>query len=104
MNDISDRQIEELLRRDFSGAVPEDGFSVRVTRALPARRRQLPWLLPTAALAGGLMAWLSLLPSPLLQRAAQEWLAGSFGAASAGVCGLLLGVLLLGCGWALDES
>jgi hypothetical protein len=104
MNGISERQIDELLRRDFAGGVAEDGFSVRVTRALPARRKSRPWMLPTAALAGSLLAWLALLPSPLLQQAAQEWVTGNLGATSAGVGVLLLGVSMLGCGWALDES
>jgi hypothetical protein len=104
MNEISEQQIDEQLRRDFGDGVPDDGFSARVIRALPPRRRPRPWLLPTAALAGSLLAWLALLPSPLLQQAAQEWLAGSFGATSAGVCVLLLGVSMLGSGWALEES
>jgi hypothetical protein len=104
MNEISEQHIDEILRREFGSGVAEDGFSARVIRALPPRRRPRPWLLPTAALAGSLLAWLALLPSPLLQQAAQEWLAGSFGATSASVCVLLLGVSMLGCGWALEES
>lgn len=103
MSDISDQRIHDLLRRDFS-AVPEDGFSAQVTRALPARQRPRPWLLPVAALAGSLLTWMTLLPSPLLQQVAHEWLTGGFGAASAGICVLLLGLSLLGCGWALEES
>jgi len=104
MNDMSDQKIDDLLRRQFAGPVPDDGFSARVTRALPARRRPRPWLLPVAALAGSLLAWLTLLPSPLWQQVAHEWSAGDLGATSAGLGVLLLGVSLLGCGWALDES
>lgn len=104
MNDISDQNIDYLLRRQFVGPVPDDGFAARVTRALPARRRPRPWLLPVAALAGSLLAWFTLLPSPLWQQVAHEWLAGGLGATSAGVGVLLLGVSLLSCGWALDES
>lgn len=104
MNDISDEKLDDLLHRAFTGAVEDGGFSARVIRALPARQWQRLWLLPGAALAGGLLAWLTLLPSALLQQAASEWLAGGFGAASAGVCVLLFGVSVLGCSWALDES
>lgn len=104
MSDISDQRIDDLLRRNFNGAVPDDGFSAQVTRALPARQRLRPWLLPVAALAGSLLTWMTLLPSQLLQQAAREWLAGGFGAASSGVCVLLLGLSLLGCSWALEES
>jgi hypothetical protein len=104
MNDISDMKLDDLLRRDFPGAVADDGFSERVMRALPTRRRHQPWLLPSATLAGGLLAWWTLLPSGLLQQVALEWLAGDYGAASAGVCVLLLGFSWLGCAWALEES
>lgn len=104
MNDMSDEKLDDLLRRAFTGPVEDGGFSARVIRALPTRAPQRPWLLPGAALAGSLLAWLALRPSTLLQQAANEWLAGGFGAASAGVCVLLFGVSVLGCGWALDES
>ncbi len=104
MSDISDQRIDDLLRRNFNGAVPDDGFSAQVTRALPARQRPRPWLLPVSALVGGLLTWMTLVPSPLWQQAAREWLAGGFGAASSGVCVLVLGLAILGCSWALEES
>lgn len=104
MNDLTDEMLDELLRGGFAGAVADGGFSERVMRALPVRRSQRPWMLPGFALAGGLLAWVVLLPSPVLRQVARESLAGNFGAASAGVCVLLLVVSLLGCGWALDES
>lgn len=104
MNAISDQELDERLRRAFTGAVADDGFSARVMRALPARRRQRPWLLPAAALTGGLLAWLALLPSPLLQQFAREWLAGDFGSVSAGIYLLSFGLSLLGCAWALEEK
>ncbi|MGD9583674.1 MAG: hypothetical protein AB7V26_08440 [Lysobacterales bacterium] len=104
MPEMSDETLDALLRRDFEGAVVDDGFSARVMRALPPRRRSRPWLLPGAVLAGGLLAWLALLPSPLLQLVAREWQGGGFTAASIGVCLLLLVVSVLGCGWALDEG
>ena len=104
MSGLSDEKLDELLRGDFVTDVADDGFSARVLRALPSRPRPRPWLLPAAALAGSLFAWLALLPAPLLQQATREWLAGDIGAASAFMCALLLGVALLGCGWALEES
>jgi hypothetical protein len=104
MTDPSDSTLEDALRRGFAGAVADDGFTARVMRALPARRRPRPWLLQGAALSGGLLAWLALLPSPLWRQVAQEWLAGDFGIALAGCCVLALGVSVLGCGWALAEE
>ncbi len=104
MNELDDQKLDELLRCEFAGAVADDGFSARVMRILPPRQRSQPWLLPIAALAGGLLTWLALLPSPLLQQASREWLAGDLGTTSAVVCAILLGVGLLGCGWALEEA
>ncbi len=104
MNDTADRKLDDLLRRSFTGAVDDDGFSERVMSALPTRRRKQSWLLPAAALIGGLLVWWTLLPSELVQQVAREWLAGDQGAASAGVYALLLGFSWLGCAWALEES
>lgn len=104
MNDLTDEHLDALLRRDFSGPVEDAGFSAAVMRTLPPRARSRPWLVPGAALAGALLAWLSLLPSPIWQRLADEWLAGGLGTASTAVCALLLGMGLLGCGWALQEA
>lgn len=96
--------IDALLHGDFAGPVADDGFSAQVMQALPPRRPRRALLLPLAALIGGLLAWLSLLPSPLLQGAGSEWLAGQMGGSLAVVCVVLLGVGLLGCGWALEEN
>jgi hypothetical protein len=104
MNETSDSQIDDLLRRHFTGPVPDDGFSARVARALPARRGPRPWLLPVAALSGSLAAWVTLMPSPLLQQVAREGIDGGFGATTVALGVLLLAVSLLGCGWALEES
>lgn len=104
MNQPSEQKLDEMLRRGFPGAVADEGFSARVMRALPARRRPRPWLLPAAMLAGVLLTWLTLLPSPLLQQAAREWAAGGLGATSVAVYALLLGVMWLGCSWALEEA
>lgn len=104
MNDLSEEQLDELLRREFAAAVADDGFSARVMRALPRRRRQIAWLLPAAALIGGLLTWLALLPAPLLQGAAREWLAGDAGANVVVLWAVLFVVAVLSCGWAMEES
>lgn len=104
MSEMTDQELDELLRRDFAVGVADEGFSERVMRALPPRQGQKPWLLPLATLTGGLLAWLALLPSPLLQQATREWLAGDIGPTSVAVYALLLGVGVLGCVWALEEA
>jgi hypothetical protein len=104
MNDPADQALEELLRRDLNGAVADDGFAARVTRALPPVRGRQPWLIPAAALCGALLSWLALLPSPVFELAAREWLLGAAGPASAVVLSLLLVMGLLGTVWAVDEA
>lgn len=104
MAEHDDKTLDALLRRQFPGPVADDGFSARVMQALPPRRRARPWLLPAAAVAGSLLAWLSLVPSPAWQAAAREWLAGDLGAASAGVAVLMLAVTLASCAWSLEEA
>jgi Domain of unknown function (DUF5056) len=103
MTDISDQALEELLRRDFKAA-SDDGFSARVMRALPQQASRRQWLMPAAAIAGFLLAWLTLLPSPLLQQAARDWLAGNMGPSTIVLWALVLCIGLLGCGWALEEA
>lgn len=103
MTQLSEQMLDQVLRRDLA-AVADNGFSARVMRALPQRRRSQPWLLALAALAGVLLAWL-VLPMPQLQQATREWLTGNIQTSPAIVCALLLlGVGLLGCGWALEET
>ena len=104
MTALSDRELDELLRQEFERAVADDGFSARVMGALPPRKRKRSWMLPAAALAGALLAWLTLRPLPLWQQTAFEWLSGELGAASMVVCVLALGIGLLGSAWALEEA
>lgn len=104
MTERTDPELDEWLRRSFVDQVPDDGFTTRVMRALPARPRPQVWMLPVAALAGALLACLALLPSPLLRQAASQWLSADLGGSMVLVCALLFGVSLLGCAWALEES
>jgi hypothetical protein len=104
MTELDDHKLDDLLRRQFPGAVADDGFTARVMRVLPPRRQPRPWLVPGAAVAGSLLAWLALMPSPVWQQAAREWLQGDFGAATAGIGVLLVVVTLVSCAWSLEEG
>jgi hypothetical protein len=104
MTELDDHKLDDLLRRQFPGAVADDGFTARVMRVLPPRRQPRPWLVPGAAVAGSLLAWLALMPSPVWQQAAREWLQGDFGAATAGIGVLLMVVTLVSCAWSLEEG
>lgn len=54
--------IEALLRADACAGVPDEGFSERVMRALPAAPRPRAWLRPAlvggSGAVGALLAWL----------------------------------------------
>lgn len=99
-----DDKLDALLRRQFPGPVADDGFAARVMQALPPRRQPRTWLLPGAAVAGSLLAWLALMPSPVWRQATQEWLAGDLGAATLGLGVIAFAVTLASCAWSLEEG
>lgn len=102
--DVSERNLDALLRSRFPGPVPDDGFSERVMRALPRNRQPRIPLLPLSAAAGTVLAWFALLPSPIWRQVVQEWLAGSIGFATVGISALLLGMAIVSCAWSLEEG
>lgn len=105
MNEEHDEdEVSAWLRRGFEGPVADDGFVARVMHTLPPRPVRRAWVLPAAACAGALLAWLALLPSPLWPQLAHEWAAADFGGGSAVLLALLLGLGLLGGAWALEEG
>ena len=61
MTDPTNDPLERLLKDDARRALPDDGFCLRVERALPARRSS-PWLRPALVLGsaaiGSVAAWL----------------------------------------------
>lgn len=83
MKDQDDRNLETLFR---SEAIPDDGFSERVTRRIRRRLWVRRWTLPIAMVIGGLIAarpaleLVSLLPVMLdfvpdsIKGMPQEWL------------------------------
>jgi hypothetical protein len=104
VNETQDHELDERLRREFEGPIPDDGFATRVMRFLPPRPRKRALPLPAAATVGSLLAWLALAPSPLVELAAGEWLAADFGPGSAMLLALMSATVLLGCAWALEEG
>lgn len=104
MTGISDETLDALLRREFEGSVEDDGFSARLMRTLPARRTRRQWLMPGLAFSGGLLTWISLLPTSLPELTASASQTGGLSAAVASICALMLTISVLACGWALDEG
>lgn len=104
MNETPDDALDTLLRREFEGPVPDDGFSARVARELPARPRRIAWPLPIAFACGGVLAGAAVATSPLWGEVAQEVAAGVPGAASAVLLTVALCLGALCCAWALEEA
>lgn len=104
MNDPHDSSIDALLRQHFDGPVADAGFSDRVMRQLPARRRARRWQLPVGILAGlGACLW-SLSSTPLIRAGWQDWMRGSLSSAAVIMLLTLMGMSLMASWWALTEN
>ena len=104
MNETPDDALDTLLRRGFEGPVPDDGFSARVARGLPARPRRIAWPLPIALACGGVLAGAAVATSPLWGDVAREAAAGVPGGASVVFLFVALCLGVLGCAWTLEEA
>jgi len=102
VNTLDDDMIETLLRREFDGPVPDDGFSERVMRRLPPRRRRR-WPQWSGILLGGAACALCLADAPWLQAGWRDWRAGELSAPLLGTWLLMLALAWLAAGWGLAE-
>ena len=102
-NDPHDEMIETLLRRQFEGAVADDGFCERVMQRLPPRRRRRAWPVWTGVLAGGALCGTSLLPLQLLRIGWQDWLQGDWSLPAITLLSAIACMSLLALGWAWAE-
>ncbi len=104
MNHPHDDAIEALLRTQFDGPVPDDGFSDRVMQQLPPRRRRAAWPLLAGILAGTGACWLSLWSAPLLHVGWQNWIHGELSASAITLMAVVAGMSLLACWWTTMEA
>lgn len=104
MNEPSEETIEALLRKQFDGAVRDEGFSERVMQRLPPRRRRVVWPLWTGVLAGIVAGWLALLPSRLLRDGWRDWLGMHWSAATAVTLTVMVVMALLALAWSVAEA
>ena len=104
MTPDNDDAIDSLLRAGFDGPVADDGFTDRLMRRLPPRRRPVPWLAIAGAGIGLVVGWLSLWPSPVLHAGWSEWLHSRPSTAAFTLLLVVAGMSLLGLGWGLAES
>lgn len=103
MSEPNDDNFDALLRGQFEGPVTDDGFSERVMRRIPPRRRTV-WPLWLGALIGVSACGLSLAGTPLLLTGWRDWLAGQLSVPVIGMWLAMLGMAWLALGWSLAES
>lgn len=103
MNHPKDDAIDALLRRQFEGAVADDGFCDRVMEQLPARRRAT-WPLWAGILAGVAACASSLWSMPLLRAGWRDWAGGMPTTPALAVLLVLAVMALLAMVWSLYEA
>lgn len=104
MNPRSDEAIEALLRAQFDGPVPDEGFSARVMQVLPPRRRRVDWPLWAGIVAGVVTCWLSLVSAPLLQVGLSTWMGSELTAPVITSLLTVTGMSLLALWWGVAEA
>lgn len=104
MNPIRDDDIDALLRRSFDGPAPDAGFSDRVMRQLPPRRRRSAWPLVTGLFVGAVLCSLSLCTSSLWHAAWSGLRAGEWSSSTVILLSAMAGMSLLALAWSLAEA
>lgn len=103
MNDEMD-PLDALLRDQFGGPVPDDGFSKRVMDRLPARRRRSTWPLVAGAMLGVVTCWISLWFVPIPFIGWGDWLAGNITGSATTLFIAMMGIALLALAWTIAEA
>lgn len=104
MTDEMEDAIDVLLREQFEGLVPDDGFCERVIEQLPARQRRVDWPLVAGTLAGAAMCWFSLWSAPITYVAWRDWLSGELSASAITLFISMMGVSILALAWTIAEA
>lgn len=104
MNHQEDDAIDQLLRAQFDGAIPDDGFSERLMLRVPARRRRAAWPLWAGVVGGVAASWLSLLPSQLLHVGWREWTGGELSATGVTLLLAFAVMSLMAMCWSVAEA
>ena len=103
MSDLNDDAIDQLLRDQFEGPVPDDGFCDRAMQTLPTRRRTT-WPLALGIALGGLLCCLTLQATPLVRTAWHGWVSGQPSGAAIILLAAMTGLSLLALAWTTVEA
>jgi hypothetical protein len=104
MNDEIDDAMDLLLREQFEGAVPDDGFCQSVMDGLPARPRRVTWPLGAGILAGIATCWFTLWSTAIASDGWRDWLSGEPSAATMALFVTMLTMAALALAWAIAET
>jgi hypothetical protein len=104
MNDEIEDVIDALLREQFEGPVPADGFCDEVMERLPARRRHFRWPLAAGVVAGVAMCWFSLWSAPIMYIGWQEWISGELSASAIALLFSIMSMAVLALAWTIAEA
>lgn len=104
MNSSPEDDIDALLHKQFKGPIADDGFSDRLMRQLPVRRRRMRWPHWIGMLIGAVACWLSLLSSPLLHLGWRDSVNGQWSTASIAMLLVMLVMAMLALVWAVVEA
>lgn len=104
MTDEIDDIVDALLRDEFEGPAPDDGFCDRVMNQLPGRRRRRPWPLAVGAIGGMAAYAISLWSAPITNAGFRDWLAGELSASVLTLFIAMMGMAILALVWAIAEA
>lgn len=104
MNPSEDEMIDALLRKQFDGAMLDDGFSQRVMQRLPQHRRRVAWPVWGGMLLGVFACWLALSFSPLVDAGWRDCLSGHWSAPAVTLLLAMLGMAVLALAWGVTEA
>lgn len=104
MNDDMDDVVDVLLRDQFEGPVPDDGFCDRVIDRLPARRCRNKWPMAAGILAGVATCWFSLRSAPIAYVGWQDWLSGEPSASAIALFVTMTSMGVLALAWTVAEA
>ncbi len=103
MNDEMDEALNSLLRGQFEGPVPDDGFCDRVMELLPSKRHQKNWPLVVGILTGTATCALTLWSAPITSIGWQEWVSGVPSEFALALFISMIGLEILALAWAVAE-